>query len=64
MSASEQLCLLKLWLLSQERVFRLLFFFFSYQRKFIKAKAIRQMSQAETLFIMDICGEIPTKVLL
>lgn len=63
MFAYEQLCLLKLWLLSQERAFGLLFFF-PHQRKFMKAKAILQMAQVEKLFIMAIYGEISTTDLL
>lgn len=49
---------------SSHRKEHLGYFFFFYQRKFIKTKAILQMAQAEKLFIMDIYGEIPIKDLL
>lgn len=59
MFAYEQLCLLKLWLSSQERAFGLLFFYD--QRKPIKAMAILQMARAENLLTLAVYGEIPTE---
>lgn len=35
--------------------------FFSYQRKFIKAKVILKMAQTLKIFIIAIYGEVPTK---